>query len=102
LDELPQLVNILTGNMSLIGPRPVAEYVARSTERKEPKYSFRSLVLPGITGWAQVKSGYAETTDQEVEKLAYDLYYIKHQSFDLDLLVLFKTVQTVMLGVGAR
>ncbi|WP_245676528.1 sugar transferase [Devosia elaeis] len=102
IDELPQLLNILRGEMSLIGPRPVAEYVAKATERVEPKYSFRSLVLPGITGWAQVSSGYAETTDQEVKKLAYDLYYIKRLSFDLDLLVLFKTIRTVLLGVGAR
>lgn len=102
LDEIPQLFNILRGDMSLIGPRPVAEYVARKTELSEPKYSFRSLVLPGITGWAQVCSGYAENTSQEVEKLSYDLYYIKHLSFDLDLLILFKTIRTVVLGSGGR
>lgn len=102
LDELPQLFNILRGEMSLIGPRPVAEYVSRSSEAVEPKYALRSLVLPGITGWAQVKSGYAGTTDEEIEKLSYDLYYIKHLSFDLDLLVLFKTVKTVLFGIGAR
>ena len=101
-DELPQLLNILRGDMSLIGPRPVAEYVARASERVEPKYALRSLVLPGITGWAQVTSGYAATTDEELEKLSYDLYYIKHLSFDLDLLVLFKTVRTVLFGAGAR
>lgn len=101
-DELPQLLNILRGDMSLIGPRPVAEYVARASERIESKYSLRSLVLPGITGWAQVTSGYAATTDEEIEKLSYDLYYIKHLSFDLDLLVLFKTVRTVIFGSGAR
>ncbi|MFC6446757.1 sugar transferase [Shinella zoogloeoides] len=101
-DELPQLFNILRGDMSLIGPRPVAEYVARTSEQAEPKYTLRSLVLPGITGWAQVTSGYAATTDEELQKLSYDLYYIKHLSFDLDLLVLFKTVRTVLLGAGAR
>lgn len=101
-DEIPQLVNILWGDMSLIGPRPVAEYVSRSSEIAEPKYALRSLVLPGITGWAQVKSGYAGTTEEEIEKLSYDLYYIKHLSFDLDLLVLFKTVKTVFFGLGAR
>jgi len=101
-DELPQLFNILRGDMSLIGPRPVAEYVARTSERAEPKYSLRSLVLPGITGWAQVNSGYAGTTAEEIEKLSYDLYYIKHLSFDLDLLVLFKTIRTVLFGSGAR
>lgn len=100
LDELPQLYNILRGDMSLIGPRPVAEYVARSTAVVESKYELRSLVLPGITGWAQVHSGYASTVDQEIEKLSYDLYYIKHLSFDLDLLIIFKTVKTVLFGAG--
>lgn len=101
-DEIPQLYNILRGDMSLIGPRPVAEYVARSSAAAEPKYELRSLVLPGITGWAQVRSGYAGTVDEEIEKLSYDLYYIKHLSFDLDLLILFKTIRTVLFGVGAR
>ncbi|MBJ7579508.1 sugar transferase [Devosia sp. MC532] len=101
-DELPQLFNILQGDMSLIGPRPVAEYVARSISTVEPKYQLRSLVLPGITGWAQVRSGYAATTEEEIEKLSYDLYYIKHLSLDLDLLILFKTIRTVVLGIGAR
>ncbi|WMT87473.1 sugar transferase [Pelagibacterium sp. 26DY04] len=102
LDELPQLYNVLLGDMSLIGPRPVAEYVAKSTVRSEPKYALRNLVAPGLTGWAQVTSGYAESTDEEVEKLAYDLYYIKHLSFDLDLQVLFKTIKTIVLAAGAR
>lgn len=102
LDELPQLFNVILGDMSIIGPRPVAEQVARETEREEPKYALRTLVLPGITGWAQVTSGYAENTIQEVEKLSYDLYYLKHLSFDLDFLVLFKTIRTVLLGSGAR
>ncbi|WIJ24009.1 sugar transferase [Devosia sp. RR2S18] len=101
-DELPQIVNILRGDMSLIGPRPVAEYVSRAVEEVEPKYALRSLVLPGITGWAQVTSGYAGTTQEELEKLSFDLYYIKHLSLDLDLLVLFKTVKTVLFGSGAR
>jgi UDP-GalNAc:undecaprenyl-phosphate GalNAc-1-phosphate transferase len=101
-DELPQIYNILRGDMSLIGPRPVAEYVSRSSEAVEPKYALRSLVLPGITGWAQVTSGYAATTEQELEKLSYDLYYIKHLSLDLDLLVLFKTLTTVLFGYRAR
>lgn len=101
-DEIPQLYNILRGDMSLIGPRPVAEYVARSSAEVEPKYELRSLVLPGITGWAQVRSGYAATTEEEIEKLSYDLYYIKHLSLDLDLLILFKTLRTVLFGIGAR
>jgi UDP-GalNAc:undecaprenyl-phosphate GalNAc-1-phosphate transferase len=101
-DEIPQLYNILRGDMSLIGPRPVAEYVARDSSAVEPKYELRSLVLPGITGWAQVRSGYASTVEEELEKLSYDLYYIKHLSFDLDLLILFNTVRTVLFGTGAR
>lgn len=102
LDELPQLFNILIGDMSLIGPRPVAEEIARKTERHEPKYALRSLVLPGITGWAQVSSGYAGNIDQEIEKLSYDLYYIKHLSLDLEILIMFKTIRTVLFGTGAR
>ncbi|WP_338608587.1 sugar transferase [Pelagibacterium nitratireducens] len=101
-DEIPQLYNILRGDMSLIGPRPVAEYVARSSAQVQPKYELRSLVPPGITGWAQVHSGYAGTVDEEIEKLSYDLYYIKHLSFDLDVLILFKTARTVLFGSGAR
>jgi lipopolysaccharide/colanic/teichoic acid biosynthesis glycosyltransferase len=100
LDELPQLYNILRGDMSLIGPRPAAEYVARATASVEPKFELRCLVLPGITGWAQVHSGYASTVEQEIEKLSYDLYYIKHLSFDLDLLIIFKTARTVLFGAG--
>jgi lipopolysaccharide/colanic/teichoic acid biosynthesis glycosyltransferase len=101
-DEIPQLLNILRGDMSLIGPRPVAEYVARSSAQAEPKYELRSLVPPGITGWAQVKCGYASTSDEEIEKLSYDLYYIKHLSLDLDLQIVFQTFRTVVFGVGAR
>lgn len=102
LDELPQLLNILRGDMSLVGPRPVAEYVARSSAQLEPKYELRCLVLPGITGWAQVKSAYASTVDEELEKLSYDLYYIKHMSLDLDLQIISQTFRTVLLGSGAR
>ncbi|MBU2366806.1 MAG: sugar transferase [Alphaproteobacteria bacterium] len=102
LDELPQLLNILRGDMSLIGPRPAAEYLARMTETAEPKSALRSLVLPGITGWAQVTSGYAATTEEELDKLAYDLYYIKYLSFDLDVQILFRTIRTVLSGHGAR
>jgi len=102
LDELPQLLNILRGEMSLIGPRPVAEYVAEASESAEPKYAYRTLVLPGITGWAQVKSGYAATVDEELVKLSYDLFYIKRLSFDLDTQILFESVRTVLFGQGAR
>lgn len=102
LDELPQLVNIWRGEMSLIGPRPVAEYVARESTKAEPKFAHRALVLPGITGWAQVTSGYAETTKEELDKLSHDLYYIKHLSVDLDLLIMISTISTILFGKGAR
>ncbi|WP_245578829.1 sugar transferase [Cucumibacter marinus] len=102
LDELPQLVNILRGEMSLVGPRPVAEYIAHDSEALDPKYALRTLVLPGITGWAQVQFRYAASPEEEIEKLSYDLYYIKHLSLDLDLLILFKTVGAVLFRGGAH
>lgn len=102
LDELPQLYNILIGEMSVIGPRPEAIDLARWYEREIPKYTARLLVLPGITGWAQVSHGYTSNPDEAYGKLAYDLYYIKNLSFDLDLLIVFKTVSTVLFGRGAR
>ncbi len=102
LDELPQLINIWRGEMSLVGPRPVAEYVAQASEAAEPKFIHRTMVLPGITGWAQVNSGYAGTTQEEINKLSYDLYYIKHLSFDLDTLIILSTIGTVLFGRGAR
>jgi lipopolysaccharide/colanic/teichoic acid biosynthesis glycosyltransferase len=102
LDELPQLYNVLIGEMSLIGPRPVSDFVASQCEGVEPKYGLRYLVQPGITGWAQVNSGYATTVEEEMRKLSFDLYYIKHQSFDLDLQIVFRTILTLILGKGAR
>lgn len=102
IDEIPQCLNILTGEMSLIGPRPVAEYVAKASIKAEPKYAYRCVVPPGITGWAQVTSGYATDVDEEITKLSYDLYYIKQFSFDMDIIVLAKTVKTVLFGSGAK
>ncbi|WP_367717330.1 sugar transferase [Nitratireductor sp. GISD-1A_MAKvit] len=102
LDELPQLINIWRGEMSLVGPRPVAEYVAQASEAEEAKYIHRTMVLPGITGWAQVNSGYAGNTSEEINKLSYDLYYIKHLSFDLDMLIMISTISTILFGRGAR
>lgn len=97
LDELPQLVNILRGEMSWIGPRPVAVEIAEALEATIPQYVHRQLVLPGLSGWAQVSHGYASNHHEEIEKLAYDLYYIKELSFDLDLLILAKTLHTLLL-----
>ena len=102
LDELPQLVNILRGEMSWIGPRPVSLPIAEELEASFPQYAHRQLVLPGLTGWAQVSHQYAGNTEEEMEKLAYDLYYIKELSFDLDLLILFKTAHILLSRRGAR
>lgn len=102
LDELPQLYNVLKGEMSLIGPRPEAVDLARGYERDIPKYTARLLVLPGITGWAQVNYGYSGNSEEAMSKLSYDLYYIKHLSFDLDALIVFKTIATILLSRGAR
>ncbi len=102
LDELPQLINVLIGDMSLIGPRPEARDLATWYRNEIPEWDFRNLVLPGITGWAQVRSGYTNGPDEAREKLAYDLYYIKHLSFDLDMQVLFRTIVTILFAKGAR
>jgi exopolysaccharide biosynthesis polyprenyl glycosylphosphotransferase len=100
LDELPQLWNVLRGDMSLIGPR--AEWVkcAERYEQKIPFYHFRHLVKPGITGWAQVNYPYGESDEDAIEKLKYDLYYIRHYSLKLDAMIVLKTVHTVLFGKG--
>lgn len=102
LDELPQLYNILIGDMSLIGPRPESIELALWYENAIPEYVHRLLVLPGVTGWAQVNSGYTSNPDEAKVKLSYDLYYIKKISLDLELVTLFKTIKTVLFGSGAR
>ncbi|MCA1657816.1 MAG: sugar transferase, partial [Verrucomicrobiaceae bacterium] len=98
LDELPQLWNVLRGDMSLIGPR--AEWIkcAERYEHKIPFYHFRHLVKPGITGWAQVNYPYGESEEDAIEKLKYDLYYIRHYSLKLDAMIVLKTVYTVLFG----
>lgn len=102
LDELPQLFNILRGDMSFIGPRPVAVHVAETLEADIPLYFNRHILLPGLTGWAQVSQGYAETQEEEIEKLAFDLYYLKHVSLDLDIIIIFRTIRTILLRFGSR
>ena len=100
LDELPQLWNVFKGELSLIGPR--AEWVecADRYRKKIPFYHFRHLVKPGITGWAQVNYPYGESDEDAVEKLKYDLYYIRHYSLKLDAMIVLKTVHTVLFGKG--
>ncbi|MEE9299267.1 MAG: sugar transferase [Acidimicrobiia bacterium] len=102
LDEVPQLWNVLRGDLSLVGPRPEQEKFVAEFADEIPFYLDRHLVRPGITGWAQVNVGYAETVDQTVEKLKYDLFYIKHMSVWMDLRILLRSVATVLTGSGSR
>lgn len=100
LDELPQLWNVVRGDMSLIGPRAEWTKCAERYEQKIPFYHFRHLVKPGITGWAQVNYPYGESEEDAIEKLKYDLYYIRHYSLKLDAMIVLKTVHTVLFGKG--
>ncbi len=98
LDELPQLINIFRGEMSFVGPRPESVALASAYEEQIPRYVDRLLVRPGLTGWAQVNASASATADQAKDKLAYDLYYIKHMSFDLEVLIFMRTVRTLLVG----
>ncbi|MDH3189467.1 MAG: exopolysaccharide biosynthesis polyprenyl glycosylphosphotransferase [Acidimicrobiia bacterium] len=102
LDEIPQLINVLIGDMSLVGPRAEQVPFVRAFRKQIPFYEHRHLVRPGITGWAQVSYGYADDHADTIEKLTYDLYYIKHMSPVFDLRVLVKSFLTVVTGSGAR
>ena len=102
LDELPQLFNVIKGEMSFIGPRPESMDLSRWYEEDVPFFSYRHVVRPGISGWAQVEQGYAAEVDGMIEKLQYDFYYIKHFSLWLDVLIVFKTLKTIVTGHGAR
>jgi len=102
LDELPQLWNVLIGDMSMVGPRPERpEFVCQLTEQI-PFYGLRHTVRPGVTGWAQVRYTYGASVEDSMEKLQYDLFYIKHMTIAFDLFVLFSTVKTVILRRGAQ
>jgi lipopolysaccharide/colanic/teichoic acid biosynthesis glycosyltransferase len=98
LDELPQLFNVLLGHMNLIGPRPHPASNYHLFMRNIPFYAFRATVRPGITGWAQVRYGYANDLQEEIEKMRYDLYYIKYHSFRLDLEIILRTIAVIILG----
>jgi exopolysaccharide biosynthesis polyprenyl glycosylphosphotransferase len=100
LDEVPQLWNVLCGDMSLIGPRAEWIRLVEEYERKIPCYNFRHLVKPGITGWAQVNYPYGASVEDTLHKLEYDLYYIRHFSFVLDASIVLKTVQVMLFGKG--
>lgn len=102
IDELPQFINVLRGEMSLIGPRPEQEFFVKQFEQEIPFYGYRHMVKPGITGWAQTVQGYTDCTELTREKLAHDLYYIKHISFWLDMNIILKTIRTILTGFGAK
>lgn len=100
LDELPQIINVLNGDMSFVGPRPEWNELGREYEKKINMYRLRYAVKPGLTGWAQVMYPYGASIEDAKKKLEYDIYYIKYQSFALDIIILFKTVKVVLFGKG--
>ncbi len=100
LDELPQLFNVLAGHMSLVGPRPEREHFVQDLSEKIPYFRQRHIVKPGLTGWAQINYRYGSTFEDAVQKLQYDLFYIKNQSLLFDLSILFNTVKIVILRKG--
>jgi sugar transferase (PEP-CTERM system associated) len=102
LDEIPQLWNVLRGDMSLIGPRPERPEFVEQLTREIPFYGQRHVIKPGITGWAQVRYSYGCSVEDAIEKLQYDLYYVKHLSLMFDLLIALETIKTVVLRRGAR
>jgi sugar transferase (PEP-CTERM system associated) len=102
IDELPQLFNILKGEMSFIGPRPEREFFVEELESTVPYYGNRFYVKPGLTGWAQVNYPYGATVEDALEKLNYELFYVKNMSMLLDITILIRTVKTVLFGQGAR
>jgi sugar transferase (PEP-CTERM system associated) len=102
IDELPQLINVLRGEMSLVGPRPERPVFVSMLTEQIPFYGVRHSVKPGLTGWAQVRYSYGATVEQSMKKLEYDLYYVKNHTIFLDLLILLETIRVVLLGEGAR
>jgi sugar transferase (PEP-CTERM system associated) len=102
LDEIPQLWNVLRGEMGFVGPRPERPEFVEWLNREIPFYELRHMVRPGITGWAQVRYKYGASLEETKRKLEYDLYYVKHLSLGLDLLIMFETIKTIVLGRGAR
>jgi lipopolysaccharide/colanic/teichoic acid biosynthesis glycosyltransferase len=102
VDELPQLFNVLRGDMSFIGPRAMWTQITDGYDAKLPYFQLRHLVRPGLTGWAQVNFHYGGTADDMLVKLEYDLWYIKNQSLFLDLWIVIRTIRVVLFGIGAQ
>lgn len=100
LDEVPQFINILKGDMSIVGPRPERPIFVKQIAEQLPFYQTRHVIKPGLTGWAQVNHAYTNTIDDALIKLQYDLFYIKHRSIFLDINVLIKTIGTVLFYKG--
>lgn len=102
IDEIPQMYNVLRGDMSFVGPRPEREFFVNTLKEKIPFYDLRHSVKPGVTGWAQISCAYGDSEAGAVEKLQYDLYYIKHMNVLFDLQIIFESLKVVLLGKGAR
>jgi sugar transferase (PEP-CTERM system associated) len=102
IDELPQLFNVLRGEMSLVGPRPERPAFVKQLAEEIPYYEVRHSVKPGVTGWAQVRYTYGASVEDATRKLEYDLYYVKNHSLFLDILILVETVRVVLFGEGAH
>jgi len=102
IDELPQIINVLLGDMSFVGPRPERPYFVKKLSKEIPYYLTRHSAKPGITGWAQVCYPYGASVEDAKEKLQYDMYYVKNHTLFLDLIIMFNTVQVVLFGQGAR
>jgi sugar transferase (PEP-CTERM system associated) len=102
IDELPQIINVFKGDMSFVGPRPERPFFVNQLIEQVPYYASRHSIKPGITGWAQVRYAYGASLEDAIEKLQYDLYYVKNHTFFLDLLILFQTALVVLFGKGAR
>jgi lipopolysaccharide/colanic/teichoic acid biosynthesis glycosyltransferase len=102
LDEVPQFWNVLRGDMEIVGPRPERPEFVQWLSQEIPYYDLRHMIRPGLTGWAQVRYQYGSSLEETRRKLEYDLYYLKHLSLGLDLLILFETVKTIVLGRGAQ
>ncbi len=102
LDEIPQMINVLKGEMSFVGPRPERPFFTEQLKNEIPYYSQRHVIKPGITGWAQISYRYGASKGDALEKLKYDLYYIKHMSMFFDLVIILETIKIVLLGKGSR
>jgi lipopolysaccharide/colanic/teichoic acid biosynthesis glycosyltransferase len=102
MDELPQLINVLRGDMSFVGPRPERPMFVEKLTEKIPYYAERHRIKPGITGWAQISYPYGSSEKDALEKLQFDLYYVKNYSLFLDLVILFQTAEVIFWGRGAH